>query len=88
VGTAQMHDMLARITRGDGLAEDMSLLQDLADVMKSTSLCGLGQSSPNPVLTTMRYFKDEYLAHIHDKRCPAGSCPIHTSKPSLEEAVR
>lgn len=81
VGTAQMHDLLVKLTRGDGTAQDVTLLEELADLLKSTSLCGLGQSSPNPVITTLKYFKDEYLAHINDKRCPAGSCEIsHTAE--------
>ena len=74
VGTAQMHDQLQRITEGAGTMEDLALLEELCDVLKNTSLCGLGQTAPNPVLTTLRYFRPEYLAHINDKRCLAGAC--------------
>ncbi|AKG53085.1 NAD-reducing hydrogenase subunit HoxF [Dehalogenimonas sp. WBC-2] len=74
LGTRQMLNILERITRGDGRLEDIPLLESLARVIKSTSLCALGGTSPNPVLTTLRYFRDEYEAHIVEKRCPAGVC--------------
>jgi bidirectional [NiFe] hydrogenase diaphorase subunit len=74
VGTAQMHDLLCRICDGEAAMEDLALLERLCRTVKTTSLCGLGQSAPNPVLTTLKYFRDEYLAHIVDKRCPAGVC--------------
>ena len=54
--------------------DDLATLEDLCDLVKNTSLCGLGQSAPNPVLTTLNYFRNEYLAHIHDKKCLAGAC--------------
>jgi len=73
-GIAQLHRILTKITEGEGTMEDLELLENLANVIKDTSLCGLGKSAPNPVLTTMRYFKDEYLAHITDKKCPARVC--------------
>jgi bidirectional [NiFe] hydrogenase diaphorase subunit len=74
VGTRQIYDLLCRITANQASIVDLATLEDLCDLVKSTSLCGLGQSSPNPVLTTLRYFRDEYLAHIHDKKCLAGAC--------------
>jgi bidirectional [NiFe] hydrogenase diaphorase subunit len=65
VGTAQMHDVLAKIIAGDASDDDLKLLQELCDMVKSTSLCGLGQTSPNPVLSTLRYFKSEYDALLN-----------------------
>ena len=75
VGTKQMLDILERICRGEGRPEDIDLLQKLGEQIKAGSLCALGQTAPNPVLTTLRYFRDEYKAHIEEKRCPALSCP-------------
>ena len=75
VGTKQMLDILERICRGEGMIEDIALLERLARQIKAGSLCALGQTAPNPVLTTLRYFKDEYKAHIEEKRCPARVCP-------------
>ncbi len=77
VGTAHMYDILDRITRGEATLDDLRLLEELCDMVKFTSLCGLGQAAPNPVQSTLLYFRDEYLAHILDKTCPAGVCPIH-----------
>jgi NADH-quinone oxidoreductase subunit F len=74
IGTRRMLEILTRITEGKGKLEDIDTLQELAENIIKGSLCGLGQTAPNPVLTTLRYFKDEYLAHIVDKRCPAGVC--------------
>jgi NADH-quinone oxidoreductase subunit F len=74
VGTRKMLNLLTRITRGQGTLEDIDRLIGLCDTVGRTSLCGLGQTAPNPVLTTLRYFKEEYLAHIVDKHCPAGVC--------------
>lgn len=76
VGTAQMYRLLEKISQGEGTLDDLALLEELCDVVKHTSLCGLGQGAPNPVQSTLRYFRDEYLAHIVDKRCPAGVCKI------------
>jgi bidirectional [NiFe] hydrogenase diaphorase subunit len=76
VGTAQMHELLSRITEGRATDGDMALLEELCDVVKHTSLCGLGQAAPNPVLSTLRYFHDEYLAHVRDHTCPAGQCQM------------
>ena len=75
-GTAQMHTMLTRICSGGGNMEDLDLLLDLCSTIKETSLCGLGMTAPNPVLSTLRYFKNEYIEHIVNKRCPAGVCDI------------
>ena len=74
IGTRRMLEILNRITEGKGELEDLDRLEELALNISKGSLCGLGQTAPNPVLTTLRYFKDEYLAHIVDKRCPAGVC--------------
>ena len=74
VGTRQMLNILDRICSGEGGEEDLTKLETLAAMVKDTSLCGLGQTTPNPVLTTIRYFRDEYLAHIREKRCPARVC--------------
>lgn len=73
-GTKRMLEILTNITEGRGKAGDIELLQHLAKNIKATALCGLGQTAPNPVLSTMRYFMDEYEAHIKEKRCPAGVC--------------
>jgi bidirectional [NiFe] hydrogenase diaphorase subunit len=75
-GTAQMHTLLTRICAGQGTMEDVELLQDLCSTVKEASLCGLGQTAPNPVLSTLKYFRDEYIEHIVHKRCPAGVCKI------------
>jgi NADH:ubiquinone oxidoreductase subunit F (NADH-binding)/(2Fe-2S) ferredoxin/NAD-dependent dihydropyrimidine dehydrogenase PreA subunit len=74
LGTKQMLDILVDITEGKGKPEDIDLLVDMGEAIKKGSLCGLGQTAPNPVLTTIRYFRDEYEAHINDKRCPALVC--------------
>ena len=74
VGTKMMLDILTRITAGEGKEEDLETLSDLAGTIKATALCGLGNTAPNPVLTTLRYFRDEYEAHVREKRCPAHSC--------------
>jgi len=73
-GTKQMLDILEDITNGRGKPDDIELLQELAESVKDGSLCGLGQTAPNPVLTSIRYFRDEYRAHIEEKRCPALVC--------------
>jgi len=74
IGTRRMLEILTRITEGKGVLEDIEKLEALAVNIIKGSLCGLGQTAPNPVLTTLRYFKDEYLAHIVEKRCPSGVC--------------
>lgn len=76
VGTVQMHRILERICSGQAKREDLQTLRDLCDLVRDTSLCGLGQSAPNPVLSTLRYFLDEYRAHIEEHRCPAGVCTM------------
>jgi NADH:ubiquinone oxidoreductase subunit F (NADH-binding)/Pyruvate/2-oxoacid:ferredoxin oxidoreductase delta subunit len=73
-GTQRMYEILTDIVEGEGEEEDIELLVALGNTIKDTSLCGLGQTAANPVLSTLRYFKDEYVAHIRDKRCPAGVC--------------
>jgi bidirectional [NiFe] hydrogenase diaphorase subunit len=73
-GTAQMYELLSRMTGGTATPHDLELLEELCDMVSSTSLCGLGQSAPNPVLSTLRYFRDEYTEHIVEKRCRAGVC--------------
>ena len=74
VGTKRMLEILDKITEGKGTMEDLDTLEELAYYIKENALCGLGQTAPNPVLSTLRYFKDEYIAHIKDKKCPAGVC--------------
>jgi bidirectional [NiFe] hydrogenase diaphorase subunit len=76
VGTVQMHRLLQRITDGEATLADLEQLQELCTMVKETSLCGLGQSAPNPVLSTIRYFLDEYTAHIRDHYCSAGVCEL------------
>jgi len=73
-GTKKMLDILTRITEGNGKPEDLDTLQYLGEQIKATSLCALGGTAPNPVLTTLKYFRHEYEAHINEKRCPAGAC--------------
>ena len=74
VGTKRMLEILTKITKGQATMEDLDKLEELCYYVKSNSLCGLGQTAPNPVLSTLRYFRDEYEAHIKEKRCPAGVC--------------
>lgn len=74
IGTRRMLEILERITEGKGEEGDIEKLEELANNIKATALCGLGQTAPNPVLSTIRYFRDEYEAHIKEKRCPAGRC--------------
>jgi len=75
-GTVQMHRILERITAGVGNLDDIARLEELSELLKATSLCGLGMTAPNPTVSTLRYFRDEYLAHVVDKRCPAGVCKM------------
>ncbi|MDR1735599.1 MAG: NADH-quinone oxidoreductase subunit NuoF [Oscillospiraceae bacterium] len=74
VGTKRMFQILTKITEGNGTMEDLDTLEDLGNHIINNSLCGLGQSAPNPVLSTLKYFRDEYIAHVRDKKCPAGVC--------------
>ncbi len=73
-GTKRMLEILTAITKGQADEEDLALLEELAYVVRDGSLCGLGKTAPNPVLTTLQYFRDEYIAHVRDKKCPAGVC--------------
>jgi len=75
IGTKRMLEILDRLCEGKGRADDLEKLEELAVYVGKGSLCGLGQTAPNPVLTTLRYFRDEYEAHLKEKRCPAGRCP-------------
>ena len=81
MGTQHVHKILEKITSGEGEMEDIERLKKIAFTMKQSSLCGLGQTAPNPILTTLRYFENEYIAHIKDKKCPALACPklVHFS---------
>jgi bidirectional [NiFe] hydrogenase diaphorase subunit len=81
-GTVQMWTLLDAITKGEATRRDLALLEDLCDLLKSTSLCGLGQTAPNPVVSTLRHFRDEYLAHIDEGRCPAGVCETRKAAPA------
>ncbi len=85
-GTAQMHTLLTRICNGSASLDDLDMLEQLCDTVKSTSLCGLGQTAPNPVLSTLKYFREEYIEHIVHKRCPAGVCAIEAgaAQPAVE----
>ena len=74
MGTVRLLELLNKITSGKGEMEDIDRLEELCEYIKTGSLCGLGQTAPNPVLSTLRYFRDEYVAHVRDKKCPAGVC--------------
>jgi NADP-reducing hydrogenase subunit HndC len=74
VGTKRLLEKLEKITKGNGTLEDIDELEQLCYYIKENSLCGLGQTAPNPVLSTLRFFRDEYVAHVVDKTCPAGVC--------------
>jgi len=74
VGNKRLYELLDKITEGKGTKEDLDLLRNLSTVIKDTSLCGLGQTSPNPVLSTIENFYDEYMAHVEDHKCPSGQC--------------
>lgn len=74
IGNKRLFEILNNITKGNGTLEDLDNLQELGEIIKDTSLCGLGQTAPNPVLSTIKFFYDEYKAHVIDKRCPAGVC--------------
>ncbi len=74
IGTKRIYEVLNKITNGEGEKEDLDILKQLSPMIKDGSLCGLGQTAPNPVLSTMKYFWDEYIAHVEDKVCPTGSC--------------
>jgi len=86
VGTVHMYNLLEKITHGTAQSSDLDLLENLCDTVKMTSLCGLGQTAPNPVLSTLLYFRNEYMAHINDKHCAAGVCA--TAKQPEEAEVK
>jgi NADH-quinone oxidoreductase subunit F len=88
IGTLRMMETLDRITTGNGNEEDLPLLEELAQGIKNASLCALGQSAPNPVLTTLRYFRDEYEKHISEKKCPAKKCPALITYKILEDKCK
>jgi bidirectional [NiFe] hydrogenase diaphorase subunit len=85
-GTVQMHEILLRITRGEANEDDLAMLREMAELLKDASLCGLGQTAPNPVVSTMKYFPLEYDAHIRERRCPAGHCKIEAIAAAKEVA--
>ncbi len=74
IGTKRMYEILDKITKGNGTLDDIKNLKELCYNVKESALCGLGQTAPNPILSTLRYFEDEYIAHVVDKKCPAGVC--------------
>ncbi|AJF05396.1 NADH-quinone oxidoreductase subunit NuoF [Geoalkalibacter subterraneus] len=88
IGLKNMLDILERITEGHGREGDIELLEDMCVDIKKASLCGLGQTAPNPVLSTIRYFRDEYEAHIKDQRCPSNSCKALLKFEVIEEACK
>ena len=88
IGTTRMLEILKRITEGNGKEGDIELLEELCYGIKDGSLCGLGQTAPNPVLTTIKYFRDEYEAHIKEKKCPAGECSDLIEYHIIEEKCR
>jgi bidirectional [NiFe] hydrogenase diaphorase subunit len=83
-GTVQMYDILRRITIGDASADDLEMLKSLCELLREASLCGLGQTAPNPVLSTLKYFPQEYESHIRERRCPSGHCTMaHAAKEAV-----
>lgn len=88
VGTKRMLEILTRISEGKGEMEDLEKLEELANFIQTNSLCGLGQTAPNPVLSTIRFFRDEYVAHIKDKTCPAGVCKKLLKYSIIEEKCK
>jgi len=88
IGTKRLLEILEKITSGNGTMEDLDRLEELCYYIKDNALCGLGQTAPNPVLSTLRYFRDEYVAHVIDHRCPAGACKALTNYFILEEKCR
>jgi ferredoxin len=87
LGTQEMLNILTRITEGKGEMEDLDRLEHLGKTMKEGSLCGLGKGVPNPVLSTLRYFRDEYVAHIEERRCPANVCHALIAYEITEECI-
>jgi bidirectional [NiFe] hydrogenase diaphorase subunit len=80
VGTTQLWILLDRISHGQATMDDLAQMERLGEMVQRTSLCGLGQGAPNPIFSTLRYFRDEYLAHIVDRVCPAGVCVIEPAQ--------
>jgi bidirectional [NiFe] hydrogenase diaphorase subunit len=85
-GTVQLHELLERICRGQGEPADLGRLEALSELLAATSLCGLGQGAPTPVRSTLRWFRDEYLAHVSERRCPAGTCRMGSAHAAPAEA--
>ncbi len=88
IGTKRLLEILEKITKGNGTLEDLDRMELLCHSIKNASLCGLGQTAPNPVLSTLRYFRDEYIAHVVDKKCPAGVCKALTSYEIIPEKCK
>ena len=88
IGTKRLLEILEKITKGNGTLEDLDRMELLCHSIKNASLCGLGQTAPNPVLSTLRYFRDEYIAHVVDKKCPAGVCKALTSYEIIREKCK
>jgi len=88
IGTKKMLEILEKITNGKGTMEDLQKLEDLALVIQKSSVCGLGQTAPNPVLSTLKYFREEYIAHIVDKKCPAGECKALSQYQIIEDKCK
>ena len=88
VGTRRLLEILNKITSGNGTLEDIDRLEELCNYLKENSLCALGQTAPNPVLSTLHYFRDEYIAHVTEKRCPAGACKALTNYYILEDKCK
>ena len=88
IGTRRLLEILDRITKGNGTLEDLDRMELLCHSIKNASLCGLGQTAPNPVLSTLRYFRDEYIAHVVDKKCPAGVCKELTNYEIIPEKCK
>ncbi len=88
IGTKRMVELLTKITEGKGEESDLRTLERLSGVMASTSLCGLGRTAPNPFITSFNHFRDEYLAHIRDRKCPAGVCTALITFSVIEEKCK
>jgi NADH:ubiquinone oxidoreductase subunit F (NADH-binding) len=88
IGTYQMLHYLEKISKADATLRDLKLLEDIAYAVQRTALCGLGQTAPNPVISTLKYFRDEYLAHINEKKCPAGKCKELSVYKIIEEKCK
>jgi NADP-reducing hydrogenase subunit HndC len=88
IGTKRLYEMLEKITEGQGTLEDLNKIEELCYYIKENSLCGLGQTAPNPVLSTLKYFRDEYVAHVTEKKCPAGVCKSLLSYVIIADACK